>query len=361
MSREIAVDLGERSYRVLLSPLREWNGIELPEIGSEGQGLLVSDDRVGPLWADRVGEGFRRRGLATRTSLFPAGEKSKRWETLLGLYDACLEVEIRRDGWILALGGGVAGDLAGFAAATYLRGVAFIQIPTSLLAMVDSSVGGKVGIDYAGAKNLVGAFHQPRLVLAAPEFLSTLPDEELANGLAEVVKAGLIGDPALFALLEERVEPIWRREEPVLEEMIARAIAVKARIVEEDEREAGLRQVLNLGHTLGHALEASRGFGEIRHGEAVAVGLVAACQLSHQMGLAPEGLRDRVERLLERHRLPTRARGCTWEEVEPWIRFDKKTRADGIRFVLTGNIGDVSVHRRVPMASIREAASYVLA
>jgi 3-dehydroquinate synthase len=264
-----------------------------------------------------------------------------------------------RDSWVVALGGGVIGDLAGFAAATYLRGIALLQIPTSLLAMADSSVGGKVGIDYGGVKNLIGAFHQPSLVLTSPGFLTTLPDPEYANGMAEVIKAALIGSPSLLQLLETEAEAIWKRDRSILEELLVESVTVKARIVEQDERESGIRQLLNLGHTFGHAFEAWGHFERLRHGEAVAIGLVAACQLSVLQGIASIGLRERIETLVRRYRLPTRLPGGRWEAIEPWLRFDKKAREAGGTFVLTKDIGDVSVQRQVPEASVREAAQYV--
>lgn len=361
MPREIDVSLGERSYRVVVSDLDRWQEIDLPELSERGRSaVLVTDDNVGPLWTEPARGFLERAGLNVSEIRIKAGEASKSLETLKSLYDRLIKEELKRDSWVVALGGGVVGDLSGFAAATYLRGVALLQIPTSLLAMADSSVGGKVGIDYGGGKNLVGAFHQPRLVLTSPGFLTTLPNTEFANGLAEVIKAAIIADPALFELIETKPTPIWNREAMVLEELIARSISVKARIVEEDELEVGRRQLLNLGHTLGHALEAASGFSTLRHGEAVAIGLTAACQLSVLLGLLPAGERDRIERVLERHNLPTRCSDLSWEDVEPWIRLDKKGREEGWTYVLTGGIGNVSVHRQVPEASVREAAAYVL-
>ena len=361
MSREVVVSLGERSYRVVVRDLSDWDRQSAPELTERGSNaVLVTDTNVGPLWADKVARSLTGLGLKLQEIRIPAGEASKVLATVERIYDILLDEVVKRDGWVIALGGVVVGDLAGFAAATYLRGVALLQVPTSLLAMVDASVGGKVGVDYAGGKNLVGTFHQPRLVLTSAGFLSTLPDREFANGLAEVIKAAIIGDPSLFALMEARAAPIWERDSSVLEELIGRSVEVKARIVEKDERETGYRQILNLGHTIGHALEAAAGFSNLGHGEAVAVGLVAACQLSFLLGLLPAAQRDRVERLLALHRLPTRLPNVRWQEVEPWLRLDKKGRETGGTYVLTAGIGDVSVHRQVPEHSVREAAAYVL-
>ncbi len=357
----IRVELAERSYSVQVHPLAEWGALELPELEERGRSmLLVSDDHVGPLWLETAARFLQSRGMIVRTLQVPAGESSKSLGTAETIWASLLDAGIRRDGWVAALGGGVVGDLAGWAAASYLRGIAFIQIPTSLLAMADSSIGGKVGVNAAGVKNLLGAFHQPRGVLTAPEFLKTLPDEELANGLAEVIKAAIIGDPELFRLLETAERPIWNRETKVLEEIIFRSVRVKARIVGMDERESGPRKALNLGHTLGHMIESAGGFSRYRHGEAVAIGLVAACQLSVSQGIAQAPYRDRVERLLERHRLPTRAKGLAWNDLEPWLRHDKKAREEGATFILTGGLGDVRVQPHVSDTSIREAAAYVL-
>lgn len=357
----IEVELGNRSYAVRVEALAEWASLDLPELDERGRSvLLVTDTNVGPLWGERVRSFLEERGFRVVSHQVNAGEATKNVEGAVHLWEALRESGIRRDGWVAALGGGIVGDLAGWAAASYLRGIAFIQIPTSLLAMADSSVGGKVGINAAGVKNLVGAFHQPRCVLTAPEFLSTLPDEEFANGMAEVVKAAIIGDPGLFALLETEDRPIWNRETEVLDEVIRRSVRVKAGIVGKDEREAGVRKVLNLGHTLGHAIESAGRFTAFRHGEAVAIGMVAACQLSVLHGVAPVSFRDRVESLLTRHRLPTRAPDLSWDDVVPWLSHDKKARETGSTFILTGGLGDVRVQPQVSDASIREAAAYVL-
>jgi len=360
MRREIEVPLGDRSYRVRILPIGQWRESLLPELGGMGRrGLLVSDANVAAHWLDIVRPLLADHGLEPEVLVLPPGESTKDLAKLGDVYAACLRTGLRRDGWLIALGGGVVGDLAGLAAATWMRGIEWIQVPTSLLAMADSSVGGKTGIDFGGMKNVVGAFHQPRLVLTAPDFLGTLPDEELANGLAEVIKAAIIGDPELFALLESAVEPIWRRDAAIVTELIHRSVAVKAGIVARDERERGLRAVLNLGHTLGHAIEAAGGFHRFRHGEAVSVGLVAACQLSVTKGVASPDFRDRVEALLLRHRLPVRCPGIRWEDLEPALRHDKKAGEAGLTYVLTAGIGHVTVHRQVSEASVREAAEYV--
>jgi len=358
MSWEITVPLGGRSYRVLLRDVGLWSALDLPEFRWK-RAVLVTDSRVGPLWSRPVMEWLGGRGTEVREVRVPEGEESKDFRRLPEIYEPFLDFDLGRNGCVVVLGGGVVGDLGGFAAATYLRGIDLIQIPTSLLAMVDSSVGGKVGVNHGGAKNMIGAFHQPRLVVISPGFLATLADPHLANGLAEAIKTGMIGDPDLFVLLEEKVEAVWTRDPVVIEEMVARSISVKSRIVAEDERESGVRMLLNLGHTVGHAIEGATGF-RLRHGEAVAIGLVAACQLSVLLGIAQPSHRDRVERVLSTHRLPTRVRGLMWESILPFLKKDKKIRDGDWTFVLTGGVGDARVLHQVPHTSVREAVAYVL-
>jgi 3-dehydroquinate synthase len=359
MGWDISVPLGSRTYRVVITGTDSWGTLPLPELRWR-RAALVTDDRVGPLWSQPVLAWLVERGIEVSDVRIPAGEGSKDLKQTTDLYRSFVDSGIRRGDCVIALGGGVVGDLAGFAAATYLRGIDFVQIPTSLLAMVDSSVGGKVGINFDGIKNLVGSFHQPKLVLTSPEFLRTLEERHLANGMAEAIKAALVGDSDLFMLLEKDVSAIWRREEGCLGEIIARSVSVKARIVAKDEREEeGSRMTLNLGHTLGHALESATGYA-LLHGEAVGIGIVAACQLSVLLGIAPADHRRRVEAVLREHRLPTSARGMNWDALVPFLKKDKKLRGDGWTFVLTGGVGDVRVLQRVPEASVREAVAYVL-
>lgn len=359
MGRDVSVPLGSRTYRVVIVGTEAWGTIPLPELRWK-RAALVTDDRVGPLWSKTILNWLLGNGIQTSETRIPEGEGSKDLQQIASLYRSFSESGIRRGDCVIALGGGVVGDVAGFAAATYLRGIEYMQIPTSLLAMVDSSVGGKVGVNLDGVKNLVGSFHQPKLVLTSTEFLSTLEDRHLANGLAETIKVALVGDADLFLLLEREARSVWRRDRERLEEIIARSVTVKARIVAEDEDEKlGARMVLNLGHTLGHALESVTGYAML-HGEGVAIGLVAACQLSFLLGIAPMDHRARVEAVLREHRLPIRARGVQWDALVPFLNRDKKIRGEGWTFVLTGGVGDVRVLQRVPEASVREAAAYVL-
>jgi 3-dehydroquinate synthase len=301
--------------------------------------VLVSDENVGAIYTGPASESLFRAGFSTRTVLIPAGEQYKTIDTVIRLWEGFLEAGLERGGPVVALGGGVVGDLAGFAAATYQRGVPWIGLPTSLLAMADASLGGKTGADLPQGKNLIGAFHPPQLVLADPQALSSLPDGELRSGMAEVVKAGIIGDPQLFALCArgwEAVEADWVG-------VVRRAVAVKIAAIQADPYEKGRRAALNLGHTFGHALETVTGY-RIRHGEAVSIGMVLAARLSERLGLAQPGLAEVISAALTDLGLPVKIPdGVDLGAMDTAMRVDKK-RARGItRFVLPRAIGDVVV------------------
>jgi len=318
--------------------------------------LAVSDTNVWPLYGTRALESLGAAGLEAAEAVIEAGEGSKRLATVERLCDSALAAGLSRSGAVVALGGGVVGDLGGLAAALYMRGVAHLQVPTTLLAMVDSSVGGKTAADLAGGKNLVGAFHQPAAVVADPETLATLPDRELAAGAAEVVKTGLLGDRELFEFVERRPGDLLARQADVLLEVIRRSVEVKRRIVEADEREAGdgPRALLNLGHTFGHALETLHDYRGILHGEAVSVGMVLAARLAVALGRFPEEQADRVIRLLAVLGLPVELgaapdRGRLFE-----LMFrDKKSRDGRLRLVLPATIGRAELAGDVPEAAVR--------
>lgn len=282
----------------------------------------------------------------------PMGEQSKSAEAVAAMWNALAEADFTRDSAIVALGGGVVGDLAGFAAATFLRGIAFVQIPTTLLAMVDSSVGGKTGINLSAGKNLVGSFWQPRLVLADLDCLRTLPDGERHSGMAEVIKYGVIRDAQLFAFLEEHVEHLFEAGEAVhLRAVVRRSVEIKAEVVTADEREDGLRRILNFGHTIGHAIEAEGGYGALRHGEAVGIGMVAASLLTLRRGQSPEWTdaeHARLVRLVELAQLPVRVpAGMTAAALLDRTRVDKKARNGQVRYILPVRLGEVEVVRDV--------------
>jgi shikimate kinase/3-dehydroquinate synthase len=295
------------------------------------QAVLVTNPTVGGLYSQRVLASLEASGCRATILPMPDGEAHKTLDTVRALYDGFVEAGLDRQGVVLALGGGVVGDMAGFAAATYLRGVSLVQLPTSLLAMVDASVGGKVAIDLSQGKNLVGAFKQPQLVITDVDALSTLPEVEVANGLAEVVKAGLLGDPDLF-------EQIEAHGPAPLPWIVRRAVEVKVAVVQEDPLEEGWRAVLNLGHTFGHALEVVSGYA-LSHGQAVSVGLVAAAHLSARMGLCAEELEARVRRVLDSLGLPTSYHGPTPQQLWQAMATDKKRRGGRLRFVLLHGIG----------------------
>jgi len=300
---------------------------------------VVADENAWEFHGAKLESNLRRGGLDPLVIRLPSGEQHKTLETVSFLYDRFIEGGLDRQGAVLAFGGGVVGDVAGFAAATYLRGVPLLQLPTTLLAMVDSSIGGKVGVDHPRGKNLVGAFVRPLAVLTDPRLLDTLPPAELRCGLAEIVKAGIIGSPALFRHLESRgTENLaW---------IIWEAIQVKVGVVEEDPYERGRRAVLNLGHTFAHGLELVSGY-HLRHGEAVAIGMIVACLLAEQIGLCSTGLVSRVENVLVALGLPTRYKELSPADVWQAMATDKKRRGKRLRYVLPRNIGDVIVTSKV--------------
>ena len=316
------------------------------EQGLGGRVALVTNPTVGDLYASTVIKSLQKAGLESVICQVPDGEAHKTLDTVRSLYDQFIAGGLDRYGAVLALGGGVIGDMAGFAAATYMRGVPLVQLPTTLLAMVDASVGGKVAVDHPRGKNLIGAFKQPELVVIDPLALATLDEAEMRSGWAEVIKAGVIGSPNLFEHLEEK------GDEPSLP-LIIEAVRVKVAIVEEDPYEKGRRAVLNLGHTFGHALEVLSGF-TLRHGEAVSIGLVAAARIAVALGLCDETVVGRLVALLQRFGLPTRYEG--YEPVEIWraMATDKKKRGKKLRFVLPRAIGQVEVSDQVPQAVVLE-------
>ena len=347
----IPVDSPDGTYEIhIREGLLRRAGEMLRSLGLEGPVIaVVSNTTVAPLHAQKVLDSLRSAGYEPVPFQIPDGEQYKNLDTVRFLYDRFLEAGMDRHSVVMALGGGVVGDVAGFAAATFMRGVPFVQAPTTLLAMADASVGGKTGVDLPQGKNLVGAFKQPRAVLVDPEVLGTLPPEQFRAGLAEVVKHGLIGNPILFAQLAGRGPAN-------LGQMLANAVRVKVRIVRDDPLEQGKRVWLNLGHTFAHAWEKLSGYSML-HGEAVAMGLVAAARLSERLGEAPDGLAAQVKGTLDRLGLPTAAPDYPPKEVYAAMQSDKKRKGGKLRFVLLHQIGDPFV-REVPeedvLAVLRE-------
>lgn len=342
----VDVGLGERSYRI---------GIGTALIGSLGDtcrslGLgrtvaVITNTTVGPLYGDMVRDSLAAAGFSVHVVTVPDGEEYKNLETLNHIYDALISSGLDRGSFIVALGGGVVGDMAGFAAATYLRGIPFVQVPTTLLAQVDSSVGGKTGVNHPLGKNLIGAFHQPRHVLIDLDTLDTLPAREYAAGLAEVVKYGAVLDGEFFSLLEESRDRILKRDKEALRAIVSRSCAIKARVVAADEREAGMRAVLNYGHTLGHAVEALTGFKKFLHGEAVAMGMVQAARISEARDLASREDTERLAALLTGLGLPVELPAFPLADYLESMMHDKKVRDGGLTFVLNRGIGDFALER----------------
>ena len=340
MSSNVRVELGERSYDICIgADLLPRLGNFCEKLKPAAACLIVTDSNVDPLYGTRVDDALSSAGFTTSRAVIPAGETSKSQEVLAGLYEDAVEGGLDRQSFVVALGGGVVGDLAGYLAATFLRGIRFAQVPTSLLAMVDSSVGGKTGINLPQGKNLVGSFHQPSLVVSDMSALKTLPRREYFSGLAEVVKYGVIRDAAFFAGLEKNVSKLAGMDEAFLEKVIARCCELKAEVVRLDEREGGLRAILNFGHTLGHAIETVGGYGKYLHGEAISMGMVFAAQLSARMGrCSPEDSR-RVAGLLEALELPVRMPDCPWDGILQAMAVDKKNAGRSPRWVLADRLG----------------------
>ncbi len=318
--------------------------------------LLVTDSHVAPRYGARLQEALARASGAPpkiATVVLEAGEAHKNLAAVSQILDALAGLGATRDACVLALGGGVPGDIAGFAAACWMRGIDFLQFPTTLLAMVDSSVGGKTGVDHAAGKNLIGAFHQPRAVVADLDTLTTLPDRELRAGLAEVVKTAGIADAPFFAWLEAHAQALLAHDAEALTHAIATCCRFKAGVVERDEQEHGERALLNFGHTFGHALEAETGYDTLLHGEAVAIGMLLAARLSARLGLAPSEDAERLRALLERIGLPVaRPPRLTPAALLARMQLDKKNRADGLRLILWRGIGHAEIVTGVADAEV---------
>lgn len=353
MNYNVNVDLGDRSYPIRIGSGNLGSlGESCKMTGLKGRCLVVTDEKVAPLYADRVFQSLEQAGFKPALEILPAGETTKSQSQLLNLYSRAAAHGLDRRCFMVALGGGVVGDLTGFAAASWLRGIRFVQVPTSLLAMVDSSVGGKTGINIPQGKNLVGAFHQPELVLIDPDTLKTLPQCELAAGMAEVVKYGIIWDAGLFEVLEKSVATFPDVENQA--GIIARCCEIKAEVVRQDEREGGLRGILNFGHTAAHAIENVAGYGQFLHGEAVSIGMVYAARLSVALKGLSVNESARIEKLLAGFSLPVRAPGLTWKEIRAAMAVDKKT-VDGLtKFVLADRIGHVEFGCEVPEALMED-------
>ncbi|HWH70483.1 MAG TPA: 3-dehydroquinate synthase [Candidatus Sulfotelmatobacter sp.] len=356
--RIVNVSLGNRSYDIKIGTgLLARLGKESARLNLGRRCVIISDRNVALRYAQAVQESLSQAGFEPALITVPAGETAKSLKTVQSCYDQLAAQRLERKSFVVALGGGVVGDLAGFVAATYMRGIAFVQVPTTLLAQVDSSVGGKVGVNLKAGKNLVGAFYQPRLVLCDLDTLGTLPERELRAGLSEVIKYGIIYDASLFARLEREMPKLLDREPKALAAVVARCCEIKAEVVGQDETESGLRAILNFGHTVGHGLEAISHYGKYLHGEALSIGQVVAARLSAQLLGLPQRDVERITELLQRAGLPTvlRLSAAQKPKLLTAMKLDKKVSAGEIKFVLARKIGQVEFGQNVPTAVLEQS------
>jgi len=356
MADEIVVELGERSYPIVFryDALGEVGAFAQRTVAA-GRCVVLSDDNVAPLYGDRVEESLREAGFEPQTMVIPPGEEQKSLDTYGRLCRELVAAGLDRSSALFALGGGVVGDLGGFLAATYMRGIPYMQIPTTLLAQVDSSVGGKTAVNLPEGKNLVGAFHQPKGVFIDTSVLTTLDEREMRAGMVEVVKYGLIRDRDFFEWLETNLDAILQLQPSALLHAVRRSCEIKADVVATDEREAGLRAILNYGHTIGHALEALGRYERLKHGEAVAMGMEVAALLSRRIFDLDEEEARRQHAVLERLRVPTQLQGVSAAEIAEAVLRDKKTVGGEPRFVLCRSIGEAQPGVNVPPDLLRDA------
>ncbi|WP_371371386.1 3-dehydroquinate synthase [Sporomusa aerivorans] len=357
---EVSVDLAQHRYTIHINAggiNRAGSLMNALPLGKKA--LIVTDENVGPLYAGTLADNLVAAGYQPEVLTVAAGEASKSMDTANIVFTQAIRMGLDRKSAIIALGGGVVGDLAGFTAATYLRGVPFIQVPTTLLAQVDSSVGGKTAVNHSLGKNLIGCFYQPSLVVIDPEVLNTLPERELKAGLAEVVKYGVIADRNFFAYLAANAEALLKRSPAILANVIETCCQLKAQVVAEDERETSLRMILNLGHTIGHAVEAAGGYSEYSHGEAVAIGMHAAAIVSRKLDMcAPEDM-EGLKTLLGRLGLPLKAPGYQPEELMRYLARDKKVVSGEVSWILMTSIGQVKIIRGVPGEAVMAALAEI--
>ncbi len=351
--QSVDISLGDRSYRIVIGPGLLDDAGTWAALPKASTALIVSNTTVAPLYAQRLRDALGTRHKAVHTVVLPDGEEFKTWQTLNLVFDALLQNGSDRKTVIYALGGGVVGDMAGFAAASYMRGVPFVQVPTTLLAQVDSSVGGKTAINHPLGKNMIGAFYQPLLVVCDLATLKTLPGRELSAGLAEVIKYGPIADMAFLDWIESNLDALLARDPAALAHAVRRSCEIKASVVGQDEREAGLRAILNFGHTFGHAIESGLGYGEWLHGEGVGCGMVMAANLSQRLGMIDEAFVQRLTRLIRKAGLPVVGPKLGADRYLELMRVDKKAEAGEIKFVLIDKPGSAVV-RAAPDALVRE-------
>ena len=344
------VNLGDRTYSIYVGDgILSKAGDFLQRARLRGKVAVITNPTVAQLYLDTMQESLSGAGFEVTPVLVPDGEQHKNLRSLSIIYDRLIAERFERQSCVLALGGGVVGDLAGFAAATFLRGIAYVQVPTTLLAQVDSSVGGKTGVNHQKGKNLVGAFYQPRLVLIDVAVLQSLPRREFIAGLAEVIKYGVIDDPELFKLLEEKIGKLASLDRALLTQVIATSCAIKAKVVEQDERENDYRAVLNFGHTIGHALEAATHYQKYLHGEAVGIGMAQAAVISVQQGFCDQRSLERIRKLIKKAGLPLEIpREVSMQNLIQGMEVDKKSAGGKIKFVICTGIGTTRFHMLSP-------------
>ncbi|MDJ0732148.1 MAG: 3-dehydroquinate synthase [Crocosphaera sp.] len=351
MSSVIHVTLPHTNYNIVISPNSlEYLGEHLTSLHLGQKILVISNPEIFKNYGETVINSLNKAGFKVFYHLIPAGETYKTLESISDVYDIALKHRLERSSTLLALGGGVVGDMTGFAAATWLRGINFVQVPTSLLAMVDASIGGKTGVNHPQGKNLIGAFYQPRLVFIDPMVLKTLPIREFRAGMAEVIKYGVIWNQGLFEQLEteKSLDSLDNLNLEIIQEIITKSCQAKVDVVSQDEKEAGLRAILNYGHTIGHAIESLTGYSQINHGEAVAIGMVAAGKIAVKLGMWSEEKTQRQEKLIKKASLPvTVDNNLKSQEIVESLQLDKKVKAGKVRFILPTDIGQVDIRESI--------------
>ena len=355
---KLFVDLGENSYNILFSDSFSGLSEALTEINAPKKLLIVTDSNVNELYADEVNNILHKKGYDSAVYAFNAGEENKKMDTILGICEACIKYGLDRKSMIIALGGGVVGDMAGFAAAIFMRGIDFVQIPTTLLSQSDSSVGGKTGIDFFESKNILGAFHQPKLVYINVGTLKTLPQEQFVSGMGEVIKHGIICDREFFDYLEENHSEIKSLDSRNLIKMDKVNCLIKAKVVEQDEKENGLRAVLNFGHTIGHAVESAYDF-KMTHGECVGIGMIAASYIAYKRDMIGLNDLERIESILKLYGFRTRVKLPKEEKILEFMHKDKKKISGKLKFVLPTAIGTVMQTTDVEPSEISGALKYI--
>lgn len=351
----IQVGLGDRSYPIIIGTgVLNGIGMSAHKAGFASPVAVITDTSVAPLYAGQVKDSLELAGLASSIITVPAGEPYKNLDTLSQIYDEMVDMRLERTSGVIALGGGVVGDMGGYAAASYMRGIPFIQVPTTLLAQVDAAVGGKVGIDHKKGKNLIGAFYQPKAVMIDTLTLKTLPERQIRAGLAEIIKHGVIRDRELFDTVATSLDAIFRVEPGIYQKLVPWNCNIKAKVVEADEREGGLRAILNFGHTIGHAIEAAAGYDVYLHGEAIAIGMLAEAQLGEKLGITPKEAVDELHSLLRKADYPLAKPDISSDDLINAMYMDKKVSKGTLRFALPTKIGDVVIHAVNDEVLIRE-------